>query len=136
MVSKRGGPVSLALRAGGRVLKKEEIKQLKRVLAARQESYSVGVLEKNFVISRGKPIPIGNGERVVVKIRRKVYPARHDRKPVTTRKTAHILEYGSEKQVATPFLRPAFNAAKNEVVVTVTRDLVVRVAKIVRKLGR
>lgn len=136
IVSKKGGPVKLALRKGAIVLRDEEKRRLLVVIAARGKDYSTGLLYDNIIVSRGKAPTFGKGERVLVRIKKKVYPRPGDGKPTTTLKTAHIMEYGSEKQQATPFIRPSFHTKKNEVVTVVTTDLVARINRIVKKLGR
>lgn len=135
IVSKKGGPVKLALRKGAVILRDEEKRNLQKVIKARGEDFSTGLLLANIVASRGKPPTFGKGERYLVRTRKKVY-VRNAKKVTTTLKTAHILEYGSEKQKPTPYIRPSFNAKKNEVVKVVTEDLVKRINRIIKKLAK
>lgn len=132
IVSKRGGPVKLALAKGARVIAKEVKKNLISVVKTDE---STGFLSKNIIVSRGKEPRGVKGERYLVRVKRKTYPDREGR-PVTTLKTAHILEYGSEKQTATPFIRPAAIAKQQEAINTVTTDLVKRLDKIVANLAK
>ena len=132
LVSKRGGPVKLALAKGARVIAKEVKKNLRSVVKTDQ---STGFLLKNIIVSRGKEPTGTRGERYLVRVKRKIYPDREG-KPVSTLKTAHILEYGSEKQTATPFIRPAAIAKYQEAITTVSTDLVKRLDKIVANLAR
>jgi len=136
VVSNKGGPVKLSLMKGARIFKEEEKKKLEQAIHGKQEDYSTGLLVKNIVVKRGRAPSLGKGERVVVKIRKKVYAGRRDSKPVNTLKTAQIFEYGSEKQKARPFIRPAFNAKKDQVVTVVIDDLVRRINLIVKRLGK
>jgi HK97 gp10 family phage protein len=132
VVTKRGGPVKLALAKGARLIRNEVKKNLQRIVTGDD---STGLLYKNIIASRGKE-PIGTrGERYIVRVKRKTYPDRLGR-PVTTLKTANILEYGSEKQMAQPFIRPAAEAKAQETIKVVTEDLVKRLDKIVRDLAR
>lgn len=126
VVSKRGGPVKLALAKGARLIRNEVKKNLQRIVTSDD---STGLLYKNIIASRGKE-PIGTrGERYIVRVKRKTYPDRTGR-PVTTLKTANILEYGSEKQMAQPFIRPAAESKAQETINLVTADLIKRVDKI------
>lgn len=132
VVSKRGGAVKLSLAKGARLIRNEVKKNLQRVVSTDE---STGLLEKNIISSRGKQ-PYGTkGERYLVRVKRKTYPDR-DGKPVTTLKTANILEYGSEKQSSQPFIRPAAVSKAQEAINVITADLVKRVDKIVADLAR
>jgi HK97 gp10 family phage protein len=132
IVSKRGGPVKLALAKGARVIRDEVKKNLRSVIKTDE---STGFLYKNIIVSRGKQPFGGNGERYLVRVRRKTYPDREG-KPVTTLKTANILEYGSEKQTAQPFIRPAAISKAQEAINTVTSDLLKRIDKVTKDLAR
>jgi len=135
VVSKRGGPVKTALRKGAVVIRKAEIANLRVVTSnqTKEESISTGLLAKNVIVSRGKPPTDGNGERYLVRVRRKTY-ARVSGKAVTTLKTAQLLEYGSSKQPAEPWIRPAFQSKAAEAIRTVETELVAAIDKIATKL--
>lgn len=130
VVSKRGGPVKLALAKGARVIRKEVAKNLEQATADGDES--TGLLKQSLIVSRGKQPNTGKGERYLVRFKRKTYPDRKG-KPVTTLKTAQILEYGSEKQKAEPFIRPAAVSKAQEAIKTINDDLLARIDKIVQK---
>lgn len=137
VVSKRGGPALAALRKGARVILNQEKANLQAVTANATESgkiESTGLLLKNLTVTRGKAPTEGKGERVLVRIRRKTY-TRAGGKPVTTLKTANLLEYGSSQQPAEPFIRPAFSAKAAEAISTVERELVKGIDRIVKKLA-
>jgi len=136
VVSKKGGPVKNALRNGARVIHREAALNLARSTDAltQDDADSTGLLQKNLVVTRGKE-PIGTkGERYLVRVRRKSYQRKG--KPVTTLKTAHLLEYGSSQQPAEPWLRPAFAAKAAEAIKTIERDLLTSLNLIVRKLAK
>lgn len=136
VVSKRGGPVKLSLAKGARLMRDEVKKNLQASIARTADPDGVtGLLEKSIIASRGKEPTSGRGERYLVRVKRKTYPDRSG-KPVTTLKTAHIKEYGSEHQEADPFIRPAYLSTRSRVVSVVTSDLVQRIDKIVAKLAR
>lgn len=136
VVSKRGGPVKFALRKGAVVLFKEAQKNLQTSIQNSKDTEkkeSTGLLLKNLVVTRGKE-PIGTkGERYLVRVRRKSYQRKGQ--PVTTLKTAQILEYGSAKQTAEPWLRPAFAAKAEEAIKTVESELLKAIDRVVKKLA-
>lgn len=137
VVSKRGGPVKSALRKGALVILKQEKENLRAVMGHQvdgEQRESTGLLLKNLIASRGKAPTGGNGERYLVRVRRKSY-ARKSGKPVTTLKTANLLEYGSSKQPAEPFIRPAFQAKAGQAIDTVQTELVKAIDRVVKKLA-
>lgn len=136
VVSKRGGPVKAALRAGARVILREAALNLARATNSlgQDEARSTGLLLKNLVATRGKK-PFGTkGERYLVRVRRKAYQRKGE--VVTTLKTANLLEYGSSQQPPEPWLRPAFNTKAREAIDTATAELVRGLDKAVRKLSK
>lgn len=138
VVSKRGGPVKLALKKGATVIYKQA--DINLLLATQgmvsdEKQYSTGLLRKNLIVSRGKE-PVGSkGERYLVRVRRKSYPDRKG-EVTTTLKTAQILEYGSSQQQPDPWIRPAFESKAEDAIRTVSDDLLQRIDKIVKKLSR
>ena len=137
VVSKRGGPVKAALRKGAIVILKQEKANLQTVTANQtgEERESTGLLLANLIASRGKAPTEGNGERYLVRVRRKSY-ARKSGKAVTTLQTANLLEYGSSKQPAEPWIRPAFAAKAREAITTIETELVKGIDRIVKKLAQ
>jgi len=137
VVSKRGGPVKSALRKGALVILKAERQALQIATANATDSgkrESTGFLLKNLIASRGKAPTTGKGERYLVRVRRKSYPDRTG-KPVTTLKTAQLLEYGSSQQPAEPWIRPAFLANARVAIETIERETVRAVDRVAAKLG-
>ena len=136
VVSKNGGPVKTALRTGARLIAYEAKKNLRVAVSNTDDEskkYSTGLLMENVVVRRGKKPTGSNGEKVLVSIKNKRYERKG--KEVTTRKTASLLEYGSSKQPAEPWLRPAFNSKAQEAISTIESDLKKRIEKIVAKLA-
>jgi HK97 gp10 family phage protein len=137
VVSKSGGPVKAALRKGARVILNEAKRNLQRATAnASTEGaiYSTGLLLKNLVVTRGKKPTGANGERYLVRVRRKSYQRKG--KSVTTLATANMLEYGSAKQPAEPWIRPAFQAKAEEAIRTTEAELVRQVDRVVKRLAQ
>lgn len=138
VVSRRGGPVKAALRKGALVILREAMLNLARAtgdLDADGEESSTGLLQKNLIASRGKAPTGGNGERYLVRVRRKSYPGRKG-EVVSTLKTAQLLEYGSSQQPAEPWLRPAFQSKAEQAIRTVEKELLAGIDRIVKKLAR
>lgn len=143
VVSKRGGPVLAALKKGARVIQQAEKANLRAAITqGAAEAETTGLLEKNVVVTRGKAPSDGNGERVLVRVRRVAYNGdklkRGEKvgKRVTTLKTANLLEYGSSHQPATPWIRPAFAAKAEEAIRTVEKELLDRIKRITDKLSK
>lgn len=133
VASKNGGPVLKNLRKGARVIAVEESLNLARTIGALSddEAESTGLLLKSIIVSRGKAPIGGNGERVLIRIKRNAY--QREGKTVTTLQSAQLKEYGSEKQAAEPFIRPAFNSKASEAVSVVTKGLAADVEKLAAK---
>jgi len=138
VVSKRGGPVKLALAKGARLIRDQAKANLRAAIAINDDE-STGLLEKNVIASRGKPVFGGNGERYLVRVRRKAYDLgklgkrQKAGKRVTTHKTASLLEYGSSHQPATPWLRPAIRQKGEQAISMITKDLIRRIDLAVKK---
>lgn len=133
IVARRGGPVRAALRKAAGVIHRQALANLRANTAATSDGArrtSIGHLEKQVVVTRGKEPFGGRGERYLVRVRRKAYPNRSD---VSTLKTAQLLEYGSSQQPAEPWLRPAVVARGQEAINAATRELVAAVERAARK---
>jgi len=134
VVSKRGGPVKTALARGARHLRDRAKENLQASIAQNGEE-STGLLEYNVIASRGKQ-PIGSkGERYLLRVKRKPYD-RPGEEPVTTRKTASFMEYGSSQQPARPWLRPAVHQHGQQTIEIIRAELVRRIDKVVARLRR
>lgn len=139
IVSKRGGPVRVALARAARLMQREVKGNLAAIVAAGnagEEERSTGLLSANIVASRGRRGDV-NGETYRVRVRNKVYPdQKRNRKRFTTAQNARLLEYGTEKRQPYPFIRPAFESKKQAAVDEFTKTLNQRVNAIIRKLDR
>lgn len=132
VVSKKGGPVKLALAKGARYLRDREREALRSVLVEGEES--TGLLEENIIASRGKAPMGGNGERYLVRIKRKMYPGRPGEQ-VSTLKSAQLKEYGSAQQPAASFIRRTVRTHGARTIEIIVDDLKSRLDKIVSKLA-
>ena len=136
LVTKRGGPVKLALKKGAMLIRDEEKQRLRALLNEQGTNETSGLLVDNIIASRGKKPADGNGERYVVRVRRKIYPPKQGEKESrSTIKIAQIFEYGSKHQRARPFIRPAFEATAQKAIEVIREDLLKRIDKVVNKLG-
>lgn len=137
IVSKRGGPVKLALAKGARVIRDQARENVRTITEG--SDVATGLLSRSIIAVRGKPVLGGNGERYLVRVRRRAYDgqsfARKDRsgKRVSTHKTASLLEYGSSHQPATPWLRPAVQVKAQTAINVITEDLRRRIDIVVQK---
>lgn len=134
VVSKRGGPVKLALAKGARKLRDAARVNLAQAIA-QGGARTTGMTEKSVIASRGKAPRGGNGERHLVRVKKGTF-TNADGFPTSTLMTANLLEYGSRHQPATPWLRPAARANAEAIIHLVSEDLVKRVEKIVAKLAK
>lgn len=137
VVSKRGGPVKLALAKGARLL---------RDAARAQVPVDTGLARESIIAKRAKMYG-GNGERYIVTLRKLPRKYANTRRNVRGGKVgkfyevdgpayyAKFLEYGTTKMPARPFLRPALAANAQRVTDEVTRDLVRRVDLLAKKWG-
>jgi HK97 gp10 family phage protein len=135
VVSKRGGPVKLALAKGARLIRDAAKQNLRTVIRGED---STGLLLKSVLANRGKAPSNGKGERYLVRVKKVKYPARKPEKDgtaVTPRKTGQLLEYGSSYQPATPWLRPAVQKNGQRAITVITEDLKKRIDKVVQDLG-
>jgi HK97 gp10 family phage protein len=142
VVSRRGGPVLAALRKGATVIRREEVKNLRRVTSnqtASGEKESTGLLAKSITVKRGKMLAGVNGERVVISVKRRAVVTTPDGRPRTgkgitsTVANAQRLEYGTNEQPAEPWIRPAFQAKAPEAIRTVESSLLPAIDKAVQR---
>jgi len=141
LVSRKGGPVLASLRKGARVLVKQSKENFRAAVAMPGRTGitdSTGFTEKQIVASRRRMPGSEKGEHVVITVNPKPHPTskgKYRGKPIKANDIAFIMEVGYSKQPATPWLRPAYYARRDEVLRVVETDLVKRVDKIVKKLA-
>lgn len=137
IVSKNGGPVRSALRKGALVILAQAKINLQNVTKSSdpETQYSTGHLLASLVAQRSKPQFGINGEAYKIRVRRnRAYPRKGIR--VTAWKAGHSLEYGSVKQKAEPWLRPAAQARAQEAIYTIQNELLKGIDRIQKKLAR
>ncbi|SMR69251.1 MULTISPECIES: hypothetical protein [Stenotrophomonas] len=133
VVSKRGGPVKLALAKGARLLR-DHAKDNFRRSVAEGGGDTTGTTVEHIVASRGKA-PVGTkGERQLVRVKRRSYINANGAK-TTTLRAAQLMEYGSASQPARPWLRPAVQRRGSQVIDVVTEDLLKRLEQVTKRLA-
>ncbi|CAO3300300.1 hypothetical protein [Stenotrophomonas maltophilia] len=133
VVSKRGGPVKLALAKGARLLR-DKAKENFRSSVAQGGADSTDTTVESIVASRGKA-PVGTkGERQLVRVKRRSYINAKGAK-TTTLRAAQLMEYGSAAQPARPWLRPAVQRRGSQIIDVVSEDLLKRLDQITKRLA-
>lgn len=142
IVSKAGGPVKASLKKAADILRDEAKLNVRKIIddpnIDGQPSESTGLLLLSIQAKRGRVIG-QKGEAQVVSIKRgQNYPASKQGKKggLTATKVGRLLEYGSEKMQAKPWLRPAFEAKKQEALNTFVREITTRATAIIKRLDR
>lgn len=143
IVSKNGGPVRSALAKAARMMRDEAANNVQKIIDApnanEAQTESIGLLKKSIQARRGRLKGGEKGELYVVRIKPKqIYPDKFQDKKgsVSAAKVGRQLEYGTEKRMPLPWLRPAFDAKKGQVITLFVSELNKKLGAIVRKLAR
>lgn len=148
IVSKRGGPVKLALAKAARVIRDQARQNVSAGVSARGNQ-STGLLAKNIIVTRGRKGPVGSkGERYLVRVKPKVAKYAANRRNVRSGRAGKVylaegpayygrfLEYGTSKMPAYPWLRPAVKQKGQQAIEVFTSDLNRRIEATVKKLAQ
>ena len=73
IVSKRGGPVKLALKKAAYVIRDEESRRFQALVNQRGTNETTGLLNKSIIVKRGKVNLEGKGEKYIVTFKRSIY---------------------------------------------------------------
>lgn len=160
----RGGPLDKAVRAGANVILKQARSNLSAAIDAPGKTgvtKSTGFTLKNVFIKRKQPRADqggANAARYIVTVRPKPHPSntqikrksrklsdaqltrkRRKSKPIKPRllaanDIAFIMEHGSSKQAATPWLMPAFTSRGGEAVQVIVSTLDKDLKRLIAKL--
>lgn len=147
VVSKRGGPVKLALKKAAMVIRDEEAKRFSALVNQRGWNDTTGLLEKSIIVKRGRRDVDKKGEKYIVTFKRSIYSksitsqfkklgSSTSGETVTTRKTAQLFEYGSSHQPPRKFILPSFHAKAGEAIEVFKEDLARRIDIVVKKLAK
>lgn len=145
IVSKRGGPVKLALRKAAMVIRDEEARRFQALVSGDPEN--TGLLNRSIIVKRGRVNPGFKGEKYIITFKRYVYlkSLRSNIKKletggkmdtVTTRKTAQLFEWGSSHQPPRKFILPSFHAKAGEAMDVLREELTRRIALIEKQMSR
>lgn len=139
IVSKAGGPVKFALREAANLLRDEAKRNVRTIIDTPNvggDDKSTGLLLLSIVAGRSKPKPGVKGERFAVRIRAKQkYPAERGNN-LTAAQIGRQLEYGTEKRQPMPWLRPAFDAKKNEALQVFVAEISKRTTAAIKRAER
>lgn len=151
IVSKKGGPVRAALYKAAKVIQTQARENVQTIVDTPNKGgsdRSSGALKESITIRRRKPRAGLNGEVYTVgisPIKRFYADTRHNVRKQRVGKGYYILpptyyawflEFGTERMQPHPFMRPAFDAKKDEAVQTFVTEMNIRIAAIVKKLER
>jgi hypothetical protein len=158
VVSKNGGVVKKSVRAGAVVIVRQARLNFKAAVAQGGKTgitESTGFTEKNIVPLRKKLRTSENGERYIVAVSYKEHPnanttrkssrrAANSKRKARARKfstirandIAFMMEYGTSKQEATPWLRPAFASKAEEATKKIETSLLKEIDRVVKKLAK
>lgn len=139
VVSKRGGPVRRALAKGAKLIRDESRKALQRSIDAAGKTgitETTGFTASNVIMKRRR-LDYINGERYIVTVRPKKHPSglQYRKRTIQTNDIAFIMEHGSSKHPALPWLRPTFAAHAAAALRLIETTLIADIDKIVKKLA-
>jgi HK97 gp10 family phage protein len=136
LVSKRGGPVRSALRKASLLMVNEARANVQAIIDEEnkdgQPTRSIGHLKSQIITARDSKMR--GGERYYVRVRRKAYPDGRTKKTATG--VGALLEQGTERRQPMPWMRPAYDAKKDQVIPLFVTELNKQLDKIVKKLAR
>lgn len=145
LVSKNGGPVRAALRKGGNVILKQAQANVQTIIDTPNidgQFVSTGLAKKSIRIKRIRPLNNAKGEAFIVSVRPSKYAGKRiNRKgrneaDLQANDVLFMLEAGTERRPAMPWMRPAFEAKKSEAITIFNRELPKAIDRIVKKLAR
>jgi HK97 gp10 family phage protein len=140
VVSKNGGPVRKVLRKAARLIQKEAKASFASAVAQVGVSGitdSTGFTERQIIVKKGKYG--GKGERQVVTVKYgQAHPSggKFRGRPIFANDIAFIMEAGTSKQPATPWIRPAFVAKAAAAIRLVETELPKEVERIAARLAK
>lgn len=151
VVSRRGGIIRPALRKGGMVVLKQAQENVQRIIDEANKDgrfVSTGLAKKSLRIKRIKPLNGQNGEAFIVAVKTEKYAGRlFNRKNKQGKKTGKqadlrtndvlfMLEAGTERRRAMPWMRPAFDAKKEQALSTFEAEAAKGLERVKKKLEK
>lgn len=140
VVSKGGGPVRVAVRKAANLIRDEARAQMiarGNTPGETRRNYATGFTAKQIIAKRTKLTKI-KGERFVVTVRPVPHPSGNKigKRQIKANDVAFIMEAGSAKQPAEPWMRPAYAAKKDLAMQTMETELKAAIDRVVKKLER
>lgn len=154
IASKRGGPVRRALAKAAILIRDQAKSNFRAAVALPGKSGvtdSTGFTEERIIVKR-RQLNKAKGERYIVTVKSALHPSgrlysksrlyKRTKKnkmtkdiALTSNDIAFMMENGTAKQPATPWLRPAFAARAGEAIRTFETELLRDIQRIVKKLA-
>lgn len=149
VVSKRGGPIRSALYKAAKVIQTQARENVQTIVDTPNRGgsdVSTGALKESITIKRRKPK--GNGETYTVgisPIKRFYADTKHNVRKQRVGKGYYILpptyyawflEFGTERMQPHPFMRPAYEAKKEEAVETFVTETNKGIERVLKKLQK
>lgn len=145
VVGKNGGPVRTALRRGAAVIQKQAQANVQAIIDAPNVDgrfVSTGVAKKAIRIKRVRPLNRQKGEAFIVAVKRQRYEGKRMKRKgrreaeLMANDVLFMLEAGTERRAAMPWMRPAFEAKKAEALRMFVTELPRAIDRVVKKLAR
>lgn len=145
VVSKNGGPVRAALRKGAVIIQKQAMANVQSIIDEPNvdgQFVSTGRAKKSIRIKRVRPLNRQKGEAVIVSVKSQSYTGRRIRRKgrkeseLKTNDVLFMLEAGTERRRAMPWMRPAFESKKVEALQVFATELPRAIDRAVKKLAK
>lgn len=145
VVSKNGGPVRAALRKGAVIIQKQAMANVQGIIDAPNvdgKFVSTGLAKKSIRIKRVRPLNRQKGEAFIVSVKSQSYTGRRIRRKgrkeseLKTNDVLFMLEAGTERRRAMPWMRPAFESKKGEALQVFVTELPRAIDSAVKKLAK
>lgn len=145
VISRRGGVIRPALRKGGAVILAQAQENVQRIVDEENldgRFVSTGLAKKSLKIKRTRPLGGANGEAFIVAVARAKYAgrtiARKGRKIAELRANdvLFMLEAGTERRRPMPWMRPAFEAKRDQALAVFVDETHKGLERVRKKLER
>lgn len=145
VVSKNGGPVRAALRRAALIIQKQAMANVQGIIDEPNvdgKFVSTGLAKKTIRIKRVRPMNRQKGEAFIVAVRSQRYPNRTIQRKgrqgaaLKTNDVLFMLEAGTERRRAMPWMRPAFESKKGEALQVFVTELPRAIDSAVKKLAK
>lgn len=145
VVSVRGGPIRTALRKAGTIIQRQAKANVQAIVDAPNKDgrfVSTGLARKSIIVKRSRPLQGAKGEAVIVTVKRNKYPGRRLKRKgrkeadLQANDVLFMLEAGTERRAAMPWMRPAYEAKRTEALGVFVREIPVAIDKALKKLAR